>query len=264
MPSPFPGMDPYLEDPHRWPGVHHLLIGAYAELLNKQLRPRYVAEIEERVYLSPEDDPAEELYRVPDIWVERRNGGKAKPGKRSGVGAALAEPLIVTTLSDLDVREPRVEIRTVGAGELVTVIEVLSPANKVAGAEGRKSFLAKRREITSAPLHWVEIDLLRQGVSLDLRRRLDPHEYFVHVSPVELRPKGRVWPIRLQNPLPAIRIPLRAPDPDTPLDLQQALEMVYDRGAYEVKLDYTRDPVPPLPPDLAKWANKLLKQKKLR
>jgi hypothetical protein len=258
-------MDPYLEDPHRWPGVHLLFIAALAELLNNRLRPRYVAEIEERIYLAPDDDPDEERDRIPDIWVERRDGGKAKSEKRHATGGvAIAEPVVVTTLRDEERRERRIEIRTTNAGKLVTVIELLSPSNKTSGAEGRRSFLAKRREVTSSKAHWVEIDLLRQGIPLRARKRLDPHEYCVHVSPVGLRPKGRVWPIRLQGPLPTVGIPLRAPDPDAPLDLQTALEMVYDRGAYEVKLDYTKDPVPPLPPELAKWANKLLKQKKLR
>ena len=264
MPSPFPGMDPYLEDPPRWPGVHLLLIAAFSEMLNQQLRPRYVAEIEERIYVTPDDDPGEEQTRVPDIWIERRHGGKTKLGTRPGGTVAAAEPLVVTTLSEDETRERRVEIRATDTKQLVTVIELLSPSNKVSGAEGRRSFIAKRREVTSSDAHWVEIDLLRQGQSLPLRKRIRPHEYFVHVSPAELRPKGRVWPIRLQSPLPAVGIPLRNPDPDTALDLQRALDMIYDRGAYDLKLDYTEDPVPPLPPDLAKWATKLLRQKKLR
>jgi hypothetical protein len=141
---------------------------------------------------------------------------------------------------------------------------LLSPANKRPGSEGWKSFVEKRDEVMGSSANWVEIDLLRAGLSLELRKRLDPHEYFVHVSPVELRPKGRVWPIRLQDRLPTIRIPLRSPDPDAPLDLQQALDAVYERGAYDLKVDYTQEPVPPLPPELAKWSHKLLKQKKLR
>lgn len=129
---------------------------------------------------------------------------------------------MVTTLSEIEVRDRRFEICALDTGEVATVLEVLSPTNKVGGSEGRNSFLAKRREITASPAHGVEIDLLRAGLSLELRKRLDPHEYFVHVSPVELRPKGRVWPIRLQDRLPTIRIPLRVPDPDAPLDLQLA------------------------------------------
>ena len=265
MPSPFPGMDPYLEAPHRWPGVHTFLITAYAELLNKRLRPRYVADVEERVYLAPDDDPEDEHERVPDIWIERRRAAKGKTEEQPANGpVAVAEPVVITTLRDDERHERRVEIRATETGKLVAVIELLSPSNKVTGSEGRKSFLAKRREITSSRAHWVEIDLLRLGQPLRVRKQLGPHEYCVHVSPADLRPKGRVWPIRLSQRLPVVGIPLRAPDPDAPLDLQQALEMAYDRGAYDLKLDYTKDPVPPLPSDLAKWANKLLKQKKLR
>ena len=263
MPSPFPGMDPYLEAPHHWPGVHLLLIAAYMELLNARLRPRYVAHVEERVYLAPEDDPTREQQRVPDVWVKSGDGTKPQPAHRNGT-AAIADPIVVTTLRADETRERRVEIRTTNTEKLVTVIELLSPANKVVGAEGRKSFLEKRREVTSSKAHWVEIDLLRHGATPRFRRRLDEHEYFVHVSPVELRPEGKVWPIRLHENLPVVGIPLRSPDPDVPLDLQAALDLIYDRGAFDLKLNYAGTPIPPLPPALARWSNKLLKQKKLR
>ena len=52
MLSPFPGMDPYLEDPGSWPDLHHRLISAASDQLNAQLRPRYLARIEERVYVD--------------------------------------------------------------------------------------------------------------------------------------------------------------------------------------------------------------------
>ena len=243
MLSPFPGMDPYLEEPRLWPGVHANFIVAMQELLNKRLRPNYVVDIEERVYISPDHDPGEEAQRIPDLWIERQ---------------------MMTTLRDDETHERRLEIRTRSTGKLVTVIELLSPATKTPGAEGQRSFLAKRDEITSSKAHWVEIDLLRAGQTMPVRKRLEPHEYCVHVSPVELRPKGRVWPIRLQSPLPVVGIPLRKPDADAPLDLQKALEMVYDRGAYDLKLDYTKSPIPALPPALARWSNKMLKQKKRR
>jgi hypothetical protein len=84
------------------------------------------------------------------------------------------------------------------------------------------------------------------------------------VSRKSNRPKAFVWPIRLQQRLPVIPIPLKNGDPDAELDLQPALASVYDGGAYAFKIDYTREPIPPLPADLAKWANKLLRQKKLR
>jgi hypothetical protein len=79
-----------------------------------------------------------------------------------------------------------------------------------------------------------------------------------------MRPKEHAWPIRLDEPLPTIGIPLRQPDPDVALNLQEALTTVYERAALDLSVDYTSDPNPPLPPALAKWADKLLKKKRLR
>jgi hypothetical protein len=256
-------MDPYLEEPRLWPGVHLMLIAAFSEMLNKRLRPKYVADVEERIYLTPENDPTQEQQRVPDIWIEHRSSqASAETGPPENGTLALAEPLVVTTLLEEETHERRVEIRTTGDRKLVAVIELLSPANKTTGSAGRESFLAKRREVTSSLAHWVEIDLLREGIFSPFRRHLKPHEYFAHISPVELRSRGRIFPIRIQERLPVIGIPLGSPDADVPLDLQQALDLIYDRGAYDLKVDYTKAPIPPLPPSFAKWANKLLKQKK--
>ena len=65
MPSPFPGMDPYLEEPGLWPDVHHNLITFAARFLTQQLRPKYYARVEERVYISDENDPGRRVI-VPD------------------------------------------------------------------------------------------------------------------------------------------------------------------------------------------------------
>lgn len=262
MPSPFPGMDPYLENPVHWPGVHTFLIAVYAELLNRLLRPRYVARIEERVYMVPDDDPDHALiHRAPDVQIERPRRGAGK-GRRVAGTSAIAEPVIVHQ-SD-PIRESLVEIRKAAGQEIVTVIEVLSPSNKLNGAAGRASFIKKREEVLGSTVNWVEVDLLRAGIPHPVKKRFPRHQYLVYSSPTNLRPKGKVWPIPLQEQLPVIGIPLRESDPDAPLDLQAALTLAYDRGAYDVTADYTRDPVPPLPPDLSKWSNKLLRQKKLR
>src|SRR5262249_50834129 len=111
--------------------------------------------------------------------------------------------------------------------------------------------------------HWVEIDLLRDGESVVARELYPACEYTVHVSKKGRRPKGKIWPIRIQQPLPPIPIPLKEPNPDVLLALQAILSTVYDRGVYHFKFDYAQAPVPPLPPELATWANELLKQKQL-
>src|SRR5262249_58126001 len=55
VPCPFPGMDPYLEHPTLWPGVHNGLIAALQLALAPQLRPRYYIALEDRVYITEPD-----------------------------------------------------------------------------------------------------------------------------------------------------------------------------------------------------------------
>jgi hypothetical protein len=252
-------MDPYLEDPEVWPDVHHELISTIRQLLNQQIRPKYIARVEERIYMVPDDDPEHRFWKVADVKVHRHSSTATM---RSNGAIAIAEPVVLHQ-SDA-IREGRVEIQEVASRRVVTVIEVLSPSNKLKRAAGRRSFMKKRREVMSSKANWVEIDLLRTGTSHPSKSRFPTCQYFVYSSPAVMRPDAKAWPMAIEEPLPTVGIPLRKPDPDAPLDLQAALDLAYDRAAYEDMVDYTKDPVPPLPPDLAKWANKLLKQKKLR
>jgi hypothetical protein len=136
MPSPFPGMDPYLETPDLWPDVHHELISQIRSALNPALRPHYVARVELRVYVSDDDDPGREVL-VPDLRVEET---KSKPrGKaRTAPSVATSEPEIIPMLIDDEIEEARLEIRHRETGALVTIIEVLSPANKIRGTSDGK------------------------------------------------------------------------------------------------------------------------------
>ena len=259
MPSPFPGMDPYLEDPAVWPDVHHELISTIRELLNQKIRPKYIARVEERLYMESDDDPERQFQRVPDVNIEIASGR----GLKSANGAvAIAEPVIIPQ-SD-PIRERRVEIQEVATREVVTVIELLSPSNKTEGTAGRQSYLDKRDEVMASAANWVEIDLLRTGKPPPTRPRFARHQYLVYSSPVDLRPKAKAWPMHLHEPLLVVGIPLRSPDPDAPLDLRAALDLAYDRAAYDATVNYRKPPTPPLPPQLSRWANKLLKSKKLR
>jgi hypothetical protein len=147
---------------------------------------------------------------------------------------------------------------------VVAVIEILSPANKVARSSGLKSFRKKRLAVMNSDSHWVEIDLLRRGVSLALRKRIRAHDYFVHISPVNRRPDGVVWPIRLSERLPVVSIPLRPEDDDVRIDLQTVLNTAYDRAGYELKIDHTKEPDPPLIPETREWAERWLRSKGLR
>jgi Protein of unknown function (DUF4058) len=259
MPSPFPGMDPYLEDPAHWPDVHHGLIDEIRAQLNSILRPKYVARVEERTYFPEPDDPGVTLY-IPDVRVIE----SARRGRGPSGGVAIAGSVQMVTLVDDEFHEARVEIVEVETRSVVTVIEVLSPSNKLLGSASRTSFLEKRSEIMRSPINWVEIDLLRGKTILEqsVFKRLEPHDYRVHVSPVELRPEGRVWTIRLEDRLPTVGVPLRTPDRDAPLDLQAVLANAYERAAYDATIDYTRDPKPPLTKAQAAWAKKFLPKRR--
>ena len=157
MPGPFPGMDPYLEHPRLWPGVHQGIMTFFCDALNATLPPRYVAALNERVYVTGLDPAI-----VPDVAVR----ASSSPSPRNG-GAIVTEvgdaPLVIEIARE-EVREPFLEIVTTGNDErVVTVIEVLSPANKAAGSVGRRLYLAKQRRILRGDAHLLEIDLLRHS-----------------------------------------------------------------------------------------------------
>jgi hypothetical protein len=259
MPSPFPGMDPYLESPAIWPDVHHGLIGEIQAALNPGLRPRYVARVELRVYISDDDDPGRKAL-IPDLRVEelpkRRGSKKVKP---EPVLAAAAEPLIVPTLMDEEIEEAFLKIIHVESEALVTLIEVLSPSNKVRGSRGRASFMSKRHEVMNSDVHWVEIDLLRDGVPSVTDPPLRPSDYRILVSRADQRTRTRFWPVSVRQPLPVVAVPLRGKDPEAALDLGAVFLSVYERGAYDMSVDYRKEPHPPLQGDDAKWARELLR-----
>ena len=208
MPSPFPGMDPYLEHPARWADVHHSLISTVRRMLNERLRPRYFVTIEERVYISNEDDAGRSVI-VPDLRVTRRQGG-ARPGAAAAGGTATIVEPIELDLVDDEVHEARLEVLDSEFRQVTAVIEIVSPTNKVWGATGRESYVRKRSDVSASPAHFVEIDLLRAGTPMYAKEMFPPHEYLVHVSRVAT-PKRRhqFWPIRLDQRLPVVGVPLR-------------------------------------------------------
>lgn len=261
MASPFPGMDPYLESPDIWPDVHHELISQIRSALNPALPPEYVARVELRVYITDEDDPAREVM-VPDLRIEESRSTAAKKAKHvNGAGIALAEPEIIPNLIDDEIKEARLEIRHRKSGALVTIIEVVSPANKIRGAYGRESFVEKRREARAADVHWVEIDLLRGGVPSVAG--LKPSDYRIVMFRAKQR-GGRYWRIDLREPLPAFGIPLRGKDADVPLELGKVLNAAYDHAAYDRSLDYSAEPEPPFAKQDKTWAHQVLRERGLR
>ncbi len=250
MDTPFPGMDPYLEHPVLWTAVHARLVVALADQLGPRLAPRYVASVEERVFIESDQ------HRVPDVWVQ-----EAVPRRRTptdGSGLAIAAPLVVQ-VEQLEIREHYITIldryRDFG---VVTVIELVSPSNKAAGP-GRDSYLAKQKELRGSECHTVEVDLLRRGTHVmsvpeSHVKPARPFDYLVCVSRWPARHRFELYPCHLRDPLPMIGVPLADPDPDIPLSLQAALEHVYTNARYDLRVLYDEPCVPPLSPEDQEWA----------
>jgi hypothetical protein len=251
MPMPFPGMDPYLEHPALWPSVHARLMVWMAHQLSPLLRPRYVVSVEERVFIEPP-----EQQRVPDIWVQKVRDGSS-PTVTAGVGVATP---VVVEVEGLEVREHYIEILDLYRDQkAVTVIEVVSPANKAQGA-GRTAYLAKQREVRNTECHLIEIDLLRRGhhvLSVPQReaQAVAPYDYLICISRWPNRQRFELVGCRLRKRLPRIGVPLADPDPDVPLDLQTALDQVYEDGSYMLRVLYDEPCEPRLGAADQQWAN---------
>jgi hypothetical protein len=237
------------------------------DTIGPPLRPRYHARIGERVYIL---EPPHLFY--PDVTIIRQPLTVREPAP---VYAATAEaetevvdvPVLVT-LPPVEHREPYLEIVHAAGGEVVTVIEVLSPANKAPG-EGHRLYRSKQQELLDTPIHLVEIDLLSSGLhtvalSEEGRAELPPHRYLICVRRGPERRRFEVYPIPLSRRLPRMRIPLKEPDPDVVLDVQAVLDRCYDNGGYADLIDYRRPPSAPLSPEEAAWVDGLLRGKGLR
>ena len=253
MPSPFPGMDPYLEEPTLSPDVHGRLINVASELLLTQLRPKYFVQIDERLYLADDNDFARNLI-VPDLRIREVGSG---PGRKTSGGAALmaAPGLELGYGFEFEIRESYLQVIDRGSQRVVTIIEILSPANKVKGSVAKRSYDDKKHDVLSGGTNLVEIDLLRDGEPL-ARPGVPPHDYMAQVWrwDREGKPHRKVWPMSLREPLKSIPIPVRPEDPDAVLDLQAMLNTAYDRAGYELRVDYLGEPSPPLKADAAGWA----------
>ena len=255
MPSPFPGMDPYLEE--QWDSVHVLLIAALAAVLKRVLPPGLQARPERQVMLETRSGERLGAVRRPDVSVAGRRGAGPRGGARKEPGgvASTIEPVMV----DLDPEPPAFrDIRIVDARDdarLVTAVEVLSPWNKRAG-DANEQYRRKLRDFDRAGVSWVEIDLLRGS-----RRHLDvtwdhlpegrQSRYMIAV-----RRSGReaiaAYPFSLRDPLPVVPVPLREGDEDVPLDLPAAMARVYDDGPFD-DIDYARPTRPALRGADARW-----------
>lgn len=247
MPSPFPGMDPYLEHDSVWHDFHQRIMPAVAARLAEQVRPAYIVKIDDHIYIHEWGDESARPVGRSDISLVHR-----EPTPSVSAPAALAEAPARVRFPQLDVeRVSFVEVRDRENMQLITVIELLSPSNKRPGAD-REAYLSKRGALLESPVHFVELDLLRGGPRLPLVH-LPACDYYAIVSRSEERPEAAMWPIMLRDRLPVVPVPLREPDRTARLDLQAALDRVYDEAGYADYI-YEHKPQPPLIRDDADWA----------
>src|SRR5215470_17768433 len=258
MPSPFPGMDPYLEGA-LWTTVHFSLSAEIVRQLAPKLRPRYLVLPAERFVMeTPESVAITTADIYPDVSVaEARSGTVAAQGT-----TIAAAPLELATVIPTPIPHVTIEIRDTAHRQLVTAIEMLSPTNK--RGDGRQEYLAKRRRILLSTAHLLEIDLLRQGQRVPMQKPLPAAPYFIFLSRAEKRPLTEIWPISLKAPLPVVPIPLLPGDEDVALDVQQVFTTTYDLLGYDLALDYTRPPEIPLPKAEVIWAETRLRTAGLR
>jgi hypothetical protein len=269
-------MDPWLEAADIWPDFHDSFASEIRAVLNTTLPPPYYARLQMRPEIGVVDDEAGTVYRrrvVPDVTVvESRRAGEA-----TAATAVVAMPR--TEVSDhleitvpdeggrhlsVEVRDPRRRHR------LVTFIEIISPANKIAGAD-RESYLEKHAEVFASDASLIEIDLLRGGQrllpNLRVKRRLSklkpPPDYLALVNRAWTRGEGlgtwQVFTISLRQMLPVIAVPLRMGDGEISLDLQHVFNRAYDAGPYQRgAIDYDSPPHPPLTESDYAWARQRL------
>ena len=268
MPSPFPGMDPYLEKPSVWHDFHNDLLIKFRGLLAAQVRPAFIVQTDDHVYLhelSAEErlGPRVGLAAVGDVTLKGRPGGAGTSGGATAVATTPTTSLRLSLPGVIEQRETYLKVLDRETREVVTVIELLSPTNKRPGSTDRNVFLAKRARLLGTTANYVEVDLLRGGDGPPIPDA-PAGDYRATVSrpPAEglpdplfgpPRPPADVWVWGLRDTLPVLPVPLRPPHPDALLDLRAALDRTYDEACYEDYL-HAAPPDPPLDDADATWA----------
>lgn len=234
MPSPFPGMDPYLEDPVLWPDFHATFLLAVGTQLNRKLPKRHVARLGRH---ADEGD----LVEPPRLL-----GKPTAP-------AAVMQPAIETR------GKPFLKIIDARGKRVLTIIELLSPANKSPG-RGQEHYLAKRQEYLRGRVNLVEIDLLCAGERPPLESARPPADYYIIVSRPADYPRAGIWPIGVRDPLPTVPVPLDLDMEPVPLELRECLDRAYHEGRFGEEIDYRQPPTPPLPEAEAAWAGEQVRR----
>ena len=259
MRSPFPGMNPYLEQSTFWTSFHTRFMVAIADTVAPKLRPNYYIEVETRTY-QDQEEPEEILVGIPDAAVlAARSVDQVEPLRvESGATLTQKRPRSIFLPQPTAIKERYLEVREVGTNTVITVIEVLSPKNKQK-EKGRTAYENKRRRILGSLSNLVEIDLIRAGSPMMMIGEVQPSDYRLIVSRRSQRPQADLYDFDLREPIPSVPLPLRLEDEEQLVELQAIVQGVYDRGSYDFRVDYHQlVPAPKLSDPNQQWVDELL------
>ena len=263
MPSPFPGMNPYLELPQFWSQVHTHLIVAIADYMNPILRPKYRMSMEQRVYTDTNNDDNLELVGIPDNVVFTPRSNPSDTSSNVAVAPPKVQPLTISLHQPETVKEWYLRVKNVETQEVVTVIEILSPKNKKVG-EGRNKYIKKREKVLMSLTHLIEIDLLRKGEIMPMN--IDDtikSDYRIVISRSDRRPKADLYAFNLAQEIPSIPLPLKAEDQELFIPLQDLLHSLYEKGSYDLAINYQKQTLHDLSETDQTWINNLLQEQEL-
>ncbi len=248
MSSPFPGMDPYLEDPAIWPDLHDALAGEIRNELNQTLPSPYYARLEMRPELGIIAGGGVRQRIFQDVTVVRHPRLSAVV-ETPGVATLERPRRAVSRSIGLKIRTDRIrhhfiEIRDPAQGhKLITLIEIVSPSNKRPGPD-RDLYESKQGEVLESDANLIEIDLLRGGRRILPTSQLEGLVQALDPSPTYLVLVNRAWwrdgtgdeyqvfPVEQREWLPCILVPLKQGEEEVPLDLQFVFNRAYDTGPY--------------------------------
>jgi hypothetical protein len=260
MPSPFPGMDPYLEEPSGWHPFHTKLVAALADSLNSSLPDGYYAEIEHRRVAPVWEDKL--FVAQPDALVV--GPGSTATATLTPARSPSKMGLDILPISNEPMKERYLEIRTQGEPQnVVAVVEVLSYSNKLGGRD-RDRYLQKRGQIVVSRTSLIEIDLLHTGARMPGWDEDLPYHYGVIAGPGYRRPHAKLFGFTVQEEAVSFSLPLDGVANEPEVNLQDLLVDLYARGRYSMRIDYSRKPHPPLAAEDEAWADTLLRERGLR
>ncbi|MTJ49815.1 DUF4058 family protein [Dolichospermum sp. UHCC 0259] len=261
MSSPFPGMNPYLENPDLWSEVHHRLITAIADNIESHLSETYRVAIEKRTYRLDTEDSL--LIGIPDVAILSVKQEQKSNVSKTAIATLPTETenkaITVTLPLPLEIKEGYLEIREISTGKVITVIEILSPTNKKT-KEGRRSYLDKREKILQSDTNLVEIDLIRTGEKMPIVTRVYDTDYRILTVRSCRFPSAQLFAFSVKETIPIFPIPLQKGEEEIELNLQHLLLGIYERARFDLTLDYNIPPVPDLLAEDREWMDILLKE----